>query len=84
MLLRLLSHAVIRVLHVFVLQWFWEVVENLTQEERVLLLQFVTGRYAQLFSHATCIVCFTFEVLKVSVGMKRLLNLYIYFIFDWF
>uniref|UniRef100_A0A8C1THG2 E3 ubiquitin-protein ligase HACE1 n=1 Tax=Cyprinus carpio TaxID=7962 RepID=A0A8C1THG2_CYPCA len=23
--------------------WFWEVVENLTQEERVLLLQFVTG-----------------------------------------
>uniref|UniRef100_A0A673MPV3 E3 ubiquitin-protein ligase HACE1 n=1 Tax=Sinocyclocheilus rhinocerous TaxID=307959 RepID=A0A673MPV3_9TELE len=26
-----------------VIQWFWEVVENLTQEERVLLLQFVTG-----------------------------------------
>uniref|UniRef100_A0A8C1IPX0 E3 ubiquitin-protein ligase HACE1 n=1 Tax=Cyprinus carpio TaxID=7962 RepID=A0A8C1IPX0_CYPCA len=26
-----------------VVQWFWEVVENLTQEERVLLLQFVTG-----------------------------------------
>ncbi|XP_028653477.1 E3 ubiquitin-protein ligase HACE1 isoform X2 [Erpetoichthys calabaricus] len=26
-----------------VIQWFWEVVECLTQEERVLLLQFVTG-----------------------------------------
>ncbi|TSK34897.1 E3 ubiquitin-protein ligase HACE1 [Bagarius yarrelli] len=26
-----------------VIQWFWEVVEGLTQEERVLLLQFVTG-----------------------------------------
>uniref|UniRef100_A0AAR2LAM8 E3 ubiquitin-protein ligase HACE1 n=1 Tax=Pygocentrus nattereri TaxID=42514 RepID=A0AAR2LAM8_PYGNA len=26
-----------------VIQWFWEVVESLTQEERVLLLQFVTG-----------------------------------------
>uniref|UniRef100_A0A8C1BKV8 E3 ubiquitin-protein ligase HACE1 n=2 Tax=Cyprinus carpio TaxID=7962 RepID=A0A8C1BKV8_CYPCA len=26
-----------------VIKWFWEVVENLTQEERVLLLQFVTG-----------------------------------------
>ncbi|KAG1936203.1 E3 ubiquitin-protein ligase HACE1 [Pimephales promelas] len=26
-----------------VIQWFWEVVEHLTQEERVLLLQFVTG-----------------------------------------
>ncbi|XP_068867175.1 E3 ubiquitin-protein ligase HACE1 isoform X5 [Aphelocoma coerulescens] len=26
-----------------VIQWFWEVVEELTQEERVLLLQFVTG-----------------------------------------
>uniref|UniRef100_A0A2K6F7G0 E3 ubiquitin-protein ligase HACE1 n=1 Tax=Propithecus coquereli TaxID=379532 RepID=A0A2K6F7G0_PROCO len=26
-----------------VIQWFWEVVENITQEERVLLLQFVTG-----------------------------------------
>ncbi|XP_016405866.1 E3 ubiquitin-protein ligase HACE1 [Sinocyclocheilus rhinocerous] len=26
-----------------VIQWFWEVVENLTQEDRVLLLQFVTG-----------------------------------------
>ena len=26
-------------------QWFWEVVESLTQEERVLLLQFVTGRF---------------------------------------
>uniref|UniRef100_A0AAY4D4V5 E3 ubiquitin-protein ligase HACE1 n=1 Tax=Denticeps clupeoides TaxID=299321 RepID=A0AAY4D4V5_9TELE len=26
-----------------VIQWFWEVVENFTQEERVLLLQFVTG-----------------------------------------
>uniref|UniRef100_A0A4W4GYJ9 E3 ubiquitin-protein ligase HACE1 n=1 Tax=Electrophorus electricus TaxID=8005 RepID=A0A4W4GYJ9_ELEEL len=26
-----------------VIQWFWEVVEALTQEERVLLLQFVTG-----------------------------------------
>ncbi|XP_048349784.1 E3 ubiquitin-protein ligase HACE1 isoform X2 [Sphaerodactylus townsendi] len=26
-----------------VVQWFWEVVEELTQEERVLLLQFVTG-----------------------------------------
>lgn len=25
-------------------QWFWEVVEDMTQEERVLLLQFVTGR----------------------------------------
>ncbi|XP_051573978.1 E3 ubiquitin-protein ligase HACE1-like isoform X1 [Myxocyprinus asiaticus] len=25
------------------IQWFWEVVENITQEERVLLLQFVTG-----------------------------------------
>lgn len=28
-----------------VLQWFWEVVRSLTQEERVLLLQFVTGRF---------------------------------------
>ncbi|KAI1241055.1 hypothetical protein IHE44_0009515 [Lamprotornis superbus] len=27
-----------------VIQWFWDVVEELTQEERVLLLQFVTGR----------------------------------------
>lgn len=27
-----------------VIQWFWEVVEDITQEERVLLLQFVTGR----------------------------------------
>ncbi|XP_011359015.1 E3 ubiquitin-protein ligase HACE1 isoform X2 [Pteropus vampyrus] len=26
-----------------VIQWFWEVVENITPEERVLLLQFVTG-----------------------------------------
>ncbi|XP_062345897.1 E3 ubiquitin-protein ligase HACE1 isoform X4 [Cinclus cinclus] len=26
-----------------VIQWFWDVVEELTQEERVLLLQFVTG-----------------------------------------
>ncbi|XP_063055096.1 E3 ubiquitin-protein ligase HACE1 [Engraulis encrasicolus] len=26
-----------------VIQWFWESVENFTQEERVLLLQFVTG-----------------------------------------
>ncbi|XP_032999391.1 E3 ubiquitin-protein ligase HACE1 isoform X1 [Lacerta agilis] len=26
-----------------VIQWFWEVVEELSQEERVLLLQFVTG-----------------------------------------
>lgn len=26
------------------LQWFWEVVKSLTQEECVLLLQFVTGR----------------------------------------
>ncbi|XP_053487689.1 E3 ubiquitin-protein ligase HACE1 isoform X2 [Ictalurus furcatus] len=26
-----------------VIQWFWEVVDRLTQEERVLLLQFVTG-----------------------------------------
>ncbi|XP_018409042.1 PREDICTED: E3 ubiquitin-protein ligase HACE1 isoform X3 [Nanorana parkeri] len=26
-----------------VIQWFWEVVQELTQEERVLLLQFVTG-----------------------------------------
>ncbi|XP_005999628.1 E3 ubiquitin-protein ligase HACE1 isoform X3 [Latimeria chalumnae] len=26
-----------------VIQWFWDVVHNLTQEERVLLLQFVTG-----------------------------------------
>lgn len=26
-----------------VVQWFWEVVEDITQEERVLLLQFVTG-----------------------------------------
>ncbi|XP_039207010.1 E3 ubiquitin-protein ligase HACE1 isoform X3 [Crotalus tigris] len=26
-----------------VIQWFWEVVKELTQEERVLLLQFVTG-----------------------------------------
>ncbi|XP_006157005.1 E3 ubiquitin-protein ligase HACE1 isoform X1 [Tupaia chinensis] len=26
-----------------VIQWFWEVVEDITQEERVLLLQFVTG-----------------------------------------
>uniref|UniRef100_A0A8D0DB57 E3 ubiquitin-protein ligase HACE1 n=1 Tax=Sander lucioperca TaxID=283035 RepID=A0A8D0DB57_SANLU len=26
-----------------VVQWFWEVVNSLTQEERVLLLQFVTG-----------------------------------------
>ncbi|XP_020779301.1 E3 ubiquitin-protein ligase HACE1 isoform X2 [Boleophthalmus pectinirostris] len=26
-----------------VIQWFWEVVHSLTQEERVLLLQFVTG-----------------------------------------
>lgn len=26
-----------------VIQWFWEVVQSLTQEERVLLLQFVTG-----------------------------------------
>ncbi|KAM8735360.1 E3 ubiquitin-protein ligase HACE1 isoform X1 [Acanthopagrus latus] len=26
-----------------VIQWFWEVVKSLTQEERVLLLQFVTG-----------------------------------------
>uniref|UniRef100_A0A3P9AMA8 E3 ubiquitin-protein ligase HACE1 n=1 Tax=Esox lucius TaxID=8010 RepID=A0A3P9AMA8_ESOLU len=26
-----------------VIQWFWKVVESLTQEERVLLLQFVTG-----------------------------------------
>ncbi|XP_062848256.1 E3 ubiquitin-protein ligase HACE1 isoform X3 [Trichomycterus rosablanca] len=26
-----------------VIKWFWEVVEDLTQEERVLLLQFVTG-----------------------------------------
>uniref|UniRef100_A0A8I6ADJ5 E3 ubiquitin-protein ligase HACE1 n=1 Tax=Rattus norvegicus TaxID=10116 RepID=A0A8I6ADJ5_RAT len=26
-----------------VIQWFWEVVEDMTQEERVLLLQFVTG-----------------------------------------
>ncbi|XP_035245604.1 E3 ubiquitin-protein ligase HACE1 isoform X1 [Anguilla anguilla] len=26
-----------------VIQWFWEVVESLTQEERILLLQFVTG-----------------------------------------
>ena len=27
-------------------QWFWEVVKQLSQEERVLLLQFVTGRWA--------------------------------------
>ncbi|XP_053111616.1 E3 ubiquitin-protein ligase HACE1 isoform X9 [Hemicordylus capensis] len=27
-----------------VIQWFWEIVQELTQEERVLLLQFVTGR----------------------------------------
>ncbi|TNN77199.1 E3 ubiquitin-protein ligase HACE1 [Liparis tanakae] len=27
-----------------VIQWFWEVVNGLSQEERVLLLQFVTGR----------------------------------------
>ncbi|KAK1338152.1 hypothetical protein QTO34_001264 [Cnephaeus nilssonii] len=27
-----------------VIQWFWEVVEDITPEERVLLLQFVTGR----------------------------------------
>ncbi|AWO97172.1 putative E3 ubiquitin-protein ligase HACE1-like [Scophthalmus maximus] len=26
-----------------IIQWFWEVVKSLTQEERVLLLQFVTG-----------------------------------------
>uniref|UniRef100_UPI0037E96AF5 E3 ubiquitin-protein ligase HACE1 isoform X1 n=1 Tax=Semicossyphus pulcher TaxID=241346 RepID=UPI0037E96AF5 len=26
-----------------VIQWFWEVVKSLTQEERILLLQFVTG-----------------------------------------
>uniref|UniRef100_A0A8C9RD69 E3 ubiquitin-protein ligase HACE1 n=1 Tax=Scleropages formosus TaxID=113540 RepID=A0A8C9RD69_SCLFO len=26
-----------------IIQWFWEVVHSLTQEERVLLLQFVTG-----------------------------------------
>lgn len=26
------------------LQWFWEVVKNLTQKECILLLQFVTGR----------------------------------------
>nr|XP_033793148.1 E3 ubiquitin-protein ligase HACE1 isoform X3 [Geotrypetes seraphini] len=26
-----------------VIQWFWEVVQELTQEERILLLQFVTG-----------------------------------------
>uniref|UniRef100_A0A3Q3ELB6 E3 ubiquitin-protein ligase HACE1 n=1 Tax=Labrus bergylta TaxID=56723 RepID=A0A3Q3ELB6_9LABR len=26
-----------------VIQWFWEVVKSLTQEERVLMLQFVTG-----------------------------------------
>ncbi|XP_053106891.1 E3 ubiquitin-protein ligase HACE1 isoform X3 [Hemicordylus capensis] len=26
-----------------VIQWFWEIVQELTQEERVLLLQFVTG-----------------------------------------
>ncbi|XP_011734728.1 E3 ubiquitin-protein ligase HACE1 isoform X2 [Macaca nemestrina] len=31
-----------------VIQWFWEVVEDITQEERVLLLQFVTGRYKLL------------------------------------
>uniref|UniRef100_A0A3B4BJ05 E3 ubiquitin-protein ligase HACE1 n=1 Tax=Periophthalmus magnuspinnatus TaxID=409849 RepID=A0A3B4BJ05_9GOBI len=29
--------------HEPVIQWFWEVVHSLTQEERVLLLQFVTG-----------------------------------------
>ncbi|CAH2252461.1 E3 ubiquitin- ligase HACE1 isoform X2 [Pelobates cultripes] len=29
--------------HDHVIQWFWEVVKELTQEERVLLLQFVTG-----------------------------------------
>uniref|UniRef100_A0A8C1TF90 E3 ubiquitin-protein ligase HACE1 n=1 Tax=Cyprinus carpio TaxID=7962 RepID=A0A8C1TF90_CYPCA len=39
----LYSYAVIRDFCVYFLQWFWEVVENLTQEERVLLLQFVTG-----------------------------------------
>jgi len=38
--------------HVSLLQWFWEVVEHLTQEERVLLLQFVTGRYVSVFAHA--------------------------------
>lgn len=26
-------------------QWFWEIVRRLTQEERILLLQFVTGRW---------------------------------------
>ncbi|XP_059556823.1 E3 ubiquitin-protein ligase HACE1 isoform X4 [Myotis daubentonii] len=31
-----------------VIQWFWEVVEDITPEERVLLLQFVTGRYELL------------------------------------
>nr|XP_058163180.1 E3 ubiquitin-protein ligase HACE1 isoform X3 [Dasypus novemcinctus] len=31
-----------------VIQWFWEVVEDITQEERVLLLQFVTGSYELL------------------------------------
>ena len=34
---------------VCVLQWFWEVVHSLTQEERVLLLQFVTGRFVCWF-----------------------------------
>ncbi|XP_063299618.1 E3 ubiquitin-protein ligase HACE1 isoform X1 [Pelobates fuscus] len=29
--------------HDHIIQWFWEVVQELTQEERVLLLQFVTG-----------------------------------------
>lgn len=35
------------------LQWFWGVVRSLTQEERVLLLQFVTGRFVcWVFSEA--------------------------------
>lgn len=51
------------------LQWFWEVVRNLSQEERVLLLQFVTGRWVVLGSCAAaarlCSLCA--ELFSVAV-----------------
>ena len=28
------------------IRWFWESMEEFTQQERVLMLQFVTGRYS--------------------------------------
>lgn len=33
-------------LYVLYLQWFWEILEELSEQEKVLMLQFATGRYS--------------------------------------